>query len=240
MPEFTDDELREHDKTVREEERAQVEKSVIGDTTWKSLDAMKESASNANSRINEAVNSQRTAESRITDLDNEVSGLKTKLSDASSNQLPPKKDDPPPKKDDDEVEKLDAKAILESMTDEESDALDKITNSNKKLKEALSVGGDEAMAKVLIDFRSMVPAKPKENVFGSYKKKPGENVSEISDILKEAVVSFTDRKQGRSSRNPNRNRSVIPQDGEDDDDDTTPKPVRGGGGMDEFRRTEDE
>ena len=228
MPNFTDEELRKHDEEVAAKAattvKSQVESEIVKDTSWKSLEAMKESALNADKRIGESVLKEKEAVGKLVALEVQLAEVK------KSGGKPPEDG----KKDDDLAVK-DPASFLRTMSEAEEKKLDEMTKSNPALRKEILASGEVGMAKALQHLRKIVPAESQavdpEAPFGSWRKNVGKKDSggavALEDLLSKAHEDYQKRHRIPGSSG---SRTVARSEGEAVDEDAPP-PKRAGGGM---------
>lgn len=173
MPEFTDEQLREHDESVQTAARAQVETEIINDTSWKSLGAMKDSAINADKRIGEETTKTKAEQTRAESL--QVMLDDVKKNGATEDDAKAAADAAAAAAAAASATDEDHKKILQSMTDDEAKKLDAAVKANPALEATLKTGGEKAMAEALTSIRELDPpkddkGKPKDGLFGNWKQ----------------------------------------------------------------------
>jgi len=219
MPTFTDEELREHEEKIRNDTRAQLEEGIIKDTSWKSLDAVKESAVNADKRINEAVNKEKETSEKVKTLEAQLEEVKKEKENKSVTPEPT----PPVEKNPEE--------ILSTITDKERTELDAMLKSSKELQDKVSSEGKKGMAEILESHRKTAPKEPLTfSSLGKDEIKTNNNGTvDLDDIVTKARDNY--RKRNGSPVTPPRSGSPAPV----IDNGVEERPtVKSGGGMKEF------
>lgn len=208
---------------------AELEAKHLAGTTWKSIDAVVESAKNAASRINESTKAEKEAKERAAKIEADLQALRDqagkKSADASGSGSK-----------DDEIK--DPVAYLETMEAEEQKTLDDLMKADPVLRKATLSGGEKSMAQALASLRKSNAANsnPESSAdpFTQWRKsretaRPTQ--TSLQDLLDKALKS-----RAQKGRPPvsGRGGSIVTPVAPDGDD---KPPIRASGGLREFAAT---
>jgi len=209
MPTFTDEELKEHDDKLRADARALAEQETLKDTSWKSLEALKESALNADRKISDVVREKGEIEKKAQSLESRLKELGEKSSAG---------DDEPTK-------------VIATMTEKEAKHLDALCKADKNLHEAIKQGGKEAKAKALTMLREKTPVDDDSGgLFSVELKRNANGTVDLDAMFDKANENYAKRHGLPAAR---RTSGVAARATKTDDEDKT-RPIRASGGALEF------
>ena len=222
MPTFTDEELKEHDDKLRADARALAEQETLKDTSWKSLEALKESALNADRKISDVVREKGEIEKKAQSLESRLKELGEKSSAG---------DDEPTKviatiAGDDEPTK-----VIATMTEKEAKHLDALCKADKNLHEAIKQGGKEAKAKALTMLREKTPVDDDSGgLFSVELKRNANGTVDLDAMFDKANENYAKRHGLPAARRTSGTAALA---GKNDDEDRS-RPIRASGGALEF------
>jgi len=209
MPTFTDEELKEHDDKLRADARALAEQETLKDTSWKSLEALKESALNADRKISDVVREKGEIESRAQSLESKLKELGDK---------PGTSDDEPSK-------------VIATMSEKEAKHLDALCKTDKNLREAIKQGGKEAKAKAITMLREKAPVEDDSGgLFSVELKRDANGTVDLDAMFDKANENYAKRHGLPAARRTSGTAALA---GKNDDEDRS-RPIRASGGALEF------
>lgn len=215
--EISEQELKEKLEQAKKEGRSELEKSITEGTTWRNLDALKDSALNADRKISELGEGRKQMERERDEARREIETLKKATAKPS---------EPPPEPQKKEERKESARDILATMTPDEEKVLDDMCEQTPALKKAVATGGEKAMAEALLRLRESMPKETAKNLFASYRSSQKSiSPEDVQTLLDKALEARKGKQRGPVI--PGAQPAQKPAGAEEEEF----RPIRTGGGM---------